>query len=84
MQTISVREVNQHFCRYLHAVDHGEELIITKRGREVARMVPGKDAVAQNQKQTTLADVGTRLGQLLLQLPVVKAGGPYIRGDFHG
>lgn len=40
MQTISVREANQNFSRYLNAVDHGEELIITKRGREIARLVP--------------------------------------------
>jgi prevent-host-death family protein len=44
MQTISVREANQHFSRYMSAVDMGEELVITKRGREIARIVPGKDA----------------------------------------
>ncbi len=37
---ISLREANQHFSRYIRAVEHGEELVITRRGKPVARLVP--------------------------------------------
>ena len=38
-QQISLREANQHFARYIEAVERGEEIIITRRGRPVARIV---------------------------------------------
>ncbi len=40
MQTITVREANQNFSKYIAAVEHGAEFIVTKRGREVARLAP--------------------------------------------
>ncbi|MEO5369430.1 MAG: type II toxin-antitoxin system prevent-host-death family antitoxin [Magnetococcus sp. DMHC-1] len=39
-QHISLREANQHFSRYIKAVEAGEEIIITRRGQPVARLVP--------------------------------------------
>ena len=82
MQTITVREANQHFSRYMAAVDLGEELIITKRGREIARVVPGKDASVAR-RTPTLAENQARIAQLLAQLPVVHVGGPFNRDDFY-
>ena len=38
-QQVSLREANQHFSRYIEAVERGEEIIITRRGRPVARIV---------------------------------------------
>lgn len=40
MHTITLREANQNFSKYIAAVEHGEEFIVTKRGREVARLTP--------------------------------------------
>lgn len=37
---ISLREANQHLSRYIKTVERGEELIITRRGKPVARLVP--------------------------------------------
>ena len=37
---IGIREANQHLSRYIAAVERGEEVIITRRGRPVARLVP--------------------------------------------
>jgi len=39
---ISLREANQRLSRYVKAVEQGEELIITRRGKPVARLVPIK------------------------------------------
>lgn len=35
---VPIREVNQHLSRYIEIAEQGEEIIITKRGRPVARL----------------------------------------------
>ncbi|MGU3501704.1 type II toxin-antitoxin system Phd/YefM family antitoxin [Mycobacterium sp. C31M] len=40
MESIGVRELRQHASRYLDAVAAGESIVITDRGRPVARLVP--------------------------------------------
>ncbi len=40
MDSIGVRELRQHASRYLERVAHGESLVVTDRGRPVARLVP--------------------------------------------
>ncbi len=37
---IGIREANRHLSRYIAAVERGEEVIITRRGRPVARLMP--------------------------------------------
>ena len=37
---ISLREANQHLSRYIKTVEQGEEFVITRRGKPVARLVP--------------------------------------------
>ncbi len=37
---ISLREANHHLSRYVAAVERGEEIVITRRGEPVARLVP--------------------------------------------
>ena len=39
MKTVSAREANQHFSRLLRAAAEGEEVVITRRGKPVAKMV---------------------------------------------
>ena len=38
-QQVSLREANQHFSRYIEAVERGEEIIITRRGKPIAKIV---------------------------------------------
>jgi prevent-host-death family protein len=38
-QRVSLREANQHLSRYVAAVERGGEVVITRRGRPVARIV---------------------------------------------
>jgi prevent-host-death family protein len=40
MKTVTAREANQHFAGVLSAVEGGERIVITKRGRPVAIMSP--------------------------------------------
>ncbi|HET7044277.1 MAG TPA: type II toxin-antitoxin system prevent-host-death family antitoxin [Gaiellaceae bacterium] len=38
--TVGVRELRQNLSRYLDRVKSGESLVVTERGREVARLIP--------------------------------------------
>src|SRR5947209_2827538 len=38
--TVGVRELRQNLSRYLDRVKAGEALVVTERGREIARLVP--------------------------------------------
>jgi prevent-host-death family protein len=40
MKTVSAREANQQFSRLLGEVAKGEEVVITRRGRPVATLIP--------------------------------------------
>ncbi|MGE0049814.1 MAG: type II toxin-antitoxin system Phd/YefM family antitoxin [Acidithiobacillus sp.] len=39
-QRVSLREANQHLAKYVEMAAHGTEIIVTKRGRPVARIAP--------------------------------------------
>ncbi|MBI1986696.1 MAG: type II toxin-antitoxin system prevent-host-death family antitoxin [Rhodospirillales bacterium] len=39
MKTVSAREANQHFSRLLKAAAEGEDVVITRRGKPVAKLV---------------------------------------------
>ena len=40
MRQVSAREANQHFAKVLSAVEAGEQVVISKRGKPVAVMSP--------------------------------------------
>jgi prevent-host-death family protein len=40
MRTVTAREANQSFSKLLQAVVEGEEVVITRRGKPVARLSP--------------------------------------------
>ena len=37
---VSLREANQHLSRYIRMVAEGHDVVITRRGKPVARLVP--------------------------------------------
>jgi prevent-host-death family protein len=45
MKQVTAREANQHFARILSAVEAGEQVVISKRGKPVAVMLPYKPAL---------------------------------------
>ena len=49
-QLVSLREVNHHLAEYIHSVEKGNEVIITRRGKPIVMMVPLKK-VAQLTRQ---------------------------------
>ncbi len=43
---VGVRDLRQNLSRYLDRVKAGDSLVVTERGREVARLVPSAASVA--------------------------------------
>lgn len=39
-KTITLREANQGFSRYMRDVESGEEFVITRKGRPIGRLTP--------------------------------------------
>jgi prevent-host-death family protein len=54
MKTISARDANQRFSRLLTEVAAGEEVVITRRGKPVARLLPVADAKSGKQRQAAI------------------------------
>ena len=44
MRTISLRDANQSFARCVREVEAGEEFVVTRNGKPVARLVPVQPA----------------------------------------
>ena len=40
MKTVTTREVQHHFSKVLASVEAGEEVVVTRRGKEVAKLSP--------------------------------------------
>jgi len=54
MRTVSAREANQSFSKLLQAVVEGEEVVITRRGKPVARLAPVEAAPADAERQAEI------------------------------
>ena len=54
MRTVSAREANQGFSKLLQAVVEGEEVIITRRGKPVARLAPIEGAARNAEREAEI------------------------------
>ena len=43
MRTVSLMTANQEFSRLIREVERGEGVLITRRGRPVAKLIPHRD-----------------------------------------
>jgi prevent-host-death family protein len=63
MVTVNIHEAKTHLSRLLAQVAAGEEVVIAKAGRPVARLMPYTDAAARAPRRVLGRDVG------LLEVP---------------
>ena len=67
---VGVRELRQNLSRYLDRVKRGEELVVTERGEQVARLIPSTSDAYARLAATFGATVPTaRLDQVVERLP---------------
>jgi prevent-host-death family protein len=59
-KTITLRDANQGFSRCIREVEAGEEFVITRKGKPVARLVPtgGKRVLTPEQEAALERSVG--------------------------
>jgi len=57
MKTVSAREANQQFSKLLGQVENGDEVIITKRGHPIARIVPYGKPVMTPERAAAIRDL---------------------------
>jgi prevent-host-death family protein len=60
MRTVSAREANQGFSKLLQSVVDGEEVLITRRGKPVARLAPIEPAARDAKRQAEIDRLITR------------------------
>jgi len=49
MQTVNVHEAKTHLSRLLNRISAGEEIIIAKAGKPVARLIPWREPVLRRE-----------------------------------
>tara|TARA_B100000315_G_scaffold234145_1_gene247907 strand:- start:175 stop:417 length:243 start_codon:yes stop_codon:yes gene_type:complete len=57
MKTVPAREANQAFSKLLKRVENGEEVVITKRGQPVVKMVPVYQAQTEEERERAIGDL---------------------------
>lgn len=75
MRTLSLAEAKTHLSSVLDQVQAGEEIIITRRGKRLARVVPERDLSAQDQT-AILTELRTFLER---QKPAKKTAVAWVR-----
>jgi prevent-host-death family protein len=77
MREIGAFEARNKLCQLLDRVEAGEEVVITRRGRIVARLVPPRPVVDREQARNAAAAIramskGVTLGGLKIKDMVVE------------
>lgn len=60
MREVGILEAEDRFGQLLKAVEQGEEVIITRDGREIARLVPARAASSQADARAALQRIRAR------------------------
>ena len=66
MNTVGAFEATTNFSALLERVEHGEQIIVTRRGKPVARLMPIAESAKVSEAMAKLRDLrkGTTLGGL--------------------
>ena len=65
MREVNVTELRNHLQSYLGQVQKGDELLITLRGKVVARLVPGADERAAARERLEVLRRKCRVGDVI-------------------
>ena len=78
-KTVTLRDANQNFAKYVREVQAGEEIVITRRGEPVAKLLPvsrkrvltpeGSIAARDHVGGTAPAQVRAAIGRARKRLP---------------
>ncbi len=60
MREVGAFEAKNKLGQLLDAVEHGEEIVITRRGKEVARLVPARPTHSRAEARAAVARIRAR------------------------
>lgn len=76
---VSLREVNHHFSQYIHSIEKGDEVIITRRGKPIVKMI----ALTQERELTPQQGVSRKNLLSLMKKGLSLKGETFKRADLH-
>jgi prevent-host-death family protein len=65
MQEVNVSELRIHLPEYLARAESGEEILVTRRGRVIARLSAAHDTRAEAKRQLAALRARARLGDVV-------------------
>jgi prevent-host-death family protein len=65
MPEVNISELRNHLPRYLSRAEAGEEILVTRRGRAVARLAPVRDTRALAKEQLAKLRGRARVGDVV-------------------
>jgi prevent-host-death family protein len=80
MQTVPVHQAKDRFSSLLQAVEDGEEIVITRHGKKIARIVKETEAAPSEQEKERIRREA--LAQLDAYQALVKPDPSYRKGDW--
>lgn len=82
-KAVGIRELKTHLSRYIRQVKDGDEILVSERGRIVARMVPVEPPSEGARLQNLLLKLSTE-GKIILPRIDKKAARPATRKTVKG
>ncbi len=80
MKTVSARQANQDFSDLLSRAEHGEEILITKRGKPVALLSPYRQPLMTAERKKAVQRV---INVMAKGLPWGDTLPPFKREEMH-
>ena len=65
MQEVNVSELRNHLPEYLARAESGEEILVTRRGRVIARLSAARDTRAEAKRQLQALRARARVGDVV-------------------
>ncbi len=78
--TVGAREANQRFSHFLREVELGTEVVITRNGKEVARLTPSAKPIDDRERQRAIAKM---VAMMKKGLGMSKLGRRLTRDEMH-
>jgi prevent-host-death family protein len=72
MKIATVREAQHHLSKLLNEVEMGEEIILTRRGKQIARLVPPEKAEDPRNRKIDWATWAAQQHEFLASMPMLK------------
>lgn len=82
-KAVGIRELKTHLSRYVREVKNGDEILVSERGRIIARLVPAGSHSEKARFQDLLLKLSAE-GQIILPRIHKKAERPAKRKRVHG